>query len=231
MREARLARSVARCSAAARLRTASSKETRPPLPGASRMRALWPLECVRTLPVLLRGMALFPLRAHGLSCDAGPDVQLACRLVGSTFDGVGPYISWLVIFRAKDVPGEWVAHALEFDVVTQGSSAEQARLMAIEAVRVVLDEDLRLGRDPYAHRAPPPCWEPLFRTLETGRPIARSEFPKELQAASESSVFVVQMVFSTANAELNEPSTRDVSYAPYVAPASQSFASSPPPAC
>jgi predicted RNase H-like HicB family nuclease len=141
---------------------------------------------------------------------------------------MGPYTAWLVISRAKDVPGEWVAHALEFDVVTQGSSAEQAREMAIEAVRMVLEEDLREGRDPFAHRAPEDCWQPLLQIWTHGHPITTGEFTERLHASDEASVFAVQMVFTpkTAN-ELKGRSVPPLGYAAYVAPALYGSAPAP----
>jgi predicted RNase H-like HicB family nuclease len=139
--------------------------------------------------------------------------------------GMGPsYTTWLVISRAKDVPGEWVAHALDFDVVTQGSSAEHAREMAIEAVGIVLTDALSDGRSPFEHRAPEECWRPLLQILEHGRPLEVSEFRESLQAANESSVFAVQMFFTPQNA-LEKPKAKG--YAAYVAAAPQGSTSAP----
>ena len=65
---------------------------------------------------------------------------------------------WLKVSRARDVPGEWVAHCLDFDVVTQGNSRAHALRMVREAVEIVVREDLAAGRNPHARRAPPEFW-------------------------------------------------------------------------
>jgi hypothetical protein len=61
---------------------------------------------------------------------------------------------WYVIERAVDVPGEWVGHCLDFDVVTQGRDAKHAFEMLQESVGMVVVDDLESGRDP---RARPLC--------------------------------------------------------------------------
>ncbi|MGH8750037.1 MAG: type II toxin-antitoxin system HicB family antitoxin, partial [Burkholderiales bacterium] len=76
------------------------------------------------------------------------------------------YTAWVILSPAQDVPGTWVAHALDFDVVTQGSSAEDALRMGFEAVAIVLSDDLRDGRDPYRRRAPSECWAQLHELQE-----------------------------------------------------------------
>ena len=42
---------------------------------------------------------------------------------------------WILIERVEDIPGEWVAHCLDFDAVMQGSSIREAFAQLAEAVK------------------------------------------------------------------------------------------------
>jgi predicted RNase H-like HicB family nuclease len=71
----------------------------------------------------------------------------------------------VVFFPAPDVPGEWVAHCLPIDVVSQGHSLEHAGEMIQEAVAICVLTDAMEGLDPLAARqpAPPEYWEMFDR--------------------------------------------------------------------
>jgi len=43
----------------------------------------------------------------------------------------------VVLYPAPDLEGQWIAHGLETDVVTQGDSAEHALAMMADALRTV----------------------------------------------------------------------------------------------
>lgn len=43
----------------------------------------------------------------------------------------------VVLYRAPDLKGQWIAHGLETDVVTQGDSAEHALAMMADALHAV----------------------------------------------------------------------------------------------
>jgi hypothetical protein len=105
------------------------------------------------------------------------------------------YAAWVVLSPAADVPGAWMAHALEFDVVTQGDNAEDAYRMAADAVEIVLVDDLRRGADPFARRAPAECWWPLVEVWEHGERLGRPEFMDRLRHPQGVGAFAVQMVF------------------------------------
>ena len=78
------------------------------------------------------------------------------------------------IFPAQDVPGAWLALCLDFDVVSQGSSLEDAMSMIREAVELTAADDLAQGRDPALRRAPKEDWDAFWREAITGataRPI------------------------------------------------------------
>jgi predicted RNase H-like HicB family nuclease len=83
----------------------------------------------------------------------------------------GLYTAWVIVTPAEHLPGTWVAHALEFDVVTQGSSAEDALRMVVEALGITLTDDLQEGLDPFRRRAPAECWQQLRQMMEHGERI------------------------------------------------------------
>jgi predicted RNase H-like HicB family nuclease len=62
------------------------------------------------------------------------------------------YTAWAIVQPAPDLPGQWVAHCLEFDVVSQGNSMMEALEMVFEATQAVICDDLNDGRDPIVAR-------------------------------------------------------------------------------
>jgi len=89
------------------------------------------------------------------------------------------YSSW-VVFSPSELPGAWTAHALEFDVITQGNSPEHTYQMALEAVEMVLTDDIARGADPFARRAPDEYWDRLFDLREHGEKVDPSMKLSEL---------------------------------------------------
>ena len=65
-------------------------------------------------------------------------------------------------FPAEDVPGIWVAHCLDFDVVSQGTSLSDAMGMIREAVELTVIDDLGRGLDPHLRRAPKEEWDAFW---------------------------------------------------------------------
>jgi predicted RNase H-like HicB family nuclease len=61
-----------------------------------------------------------------------------------------------VVTRADDVPGAWVAECVPLGVITQGDSLRHAIEMLVEAVDMVVDDDLSRGVDPLKTRVPLP---------------------------------------------------------------------------
>ena len=64
----------------------------------------------------------------------------------------------LTISQSLDVEGVFVAHVLDFDIVTQGVSVWHAIEMAIEATEMVLTDDVENGRNSQERRAPEEFW-------------------------------------------------------------------------
>ncbi len=53
-----------------------------------------------------------------------------------------------IVRPSDDVPGDWGAHCLEFDVFGQGETSGEALELAIESAEIHIRESLREGRDP-----------------------------------------------------------------------------------
>lgn len=69
-----------------------------------------------------------------------------------------------VAYPAEDLPGQWVAHCLDFDVMSQGDSLRHSLAMLSEALTIVVHEsDLSRHK-----RAPEEDWEE-FRKVMHGR--------------------------------------------------------------
>lgn len=78
----------------------------------------------------------------------------------------------VLVTPSKDVQGQWVAHCLNIDVVTQGDSIQHAFAMAREAVMQVVEDDLAHGFDPLERPdADESCWRVMQQTVRQGRPL------------------------------------------------------------
>lgn len=78
---------------------------------------------------------------------------------------------WTVLRPAPDVPGQWVGHCLDIDVVSQGDSLAHALAMTIEACCMVLNEDVKRGLDPLRRRAPEGDWQEFGALMRNAHPI------------------------------------------------------------
>lgn len=82
----------------------------------------------------------------------------------------------ILIRPAVDIKGQWIAHCLNWDLVTQGDSAQHAVVMTIEAIAIAIEEDEAAGLDP-ADRpsAPREAWDLFSRTQHTGTRISPAD--------------------------------------------------------
>lgn len=81
---------------------------------------------------------------------------------------VNNFYCWAILEPAEDLPGQWVAHCLDFDVVTYGNSLEHSLKMLLEATAMVICDDLERGADPSERRAPEEYWQRLSHILMEG---------------------------------------------------------------
>lgn len=83
---------------------------------------------------------------------------------------------WILFWPSEDIPGQWVAHCLNLDIISQGNSLAHAREMIFEAVALSLTDDLVASRNPMERpSAPPEYWEKLNHVLRRGKNIKFSE--------------------------------------------------------
>lgn len=71
-----------------------------------------------------------------------------------------------LIYPSRQVSGQWVAHCLELDLVTQGNSEKHALEMMAEAVELVAEENVRNGLPPLVFRSAPVADWNLLRSAE-----------------------------------------------------------------
>lgn len=68
----------------------------------------------------------------------------------------------VLLYPSKDLPGQWVAHCLEIDLVTQGNDQGHALEMIAEAIETVAEDNVSRGGAPLLFRsAPKDDWERL----------------------------------------------------------------------
>jgi hypothetical protein len=99
------------------------------------------------------------------------------------------YSCWIVVEPSKDIPGVWLSHCLNFDVISQGETPQHALEAVCEAVEMVIVDDLTEHLDPL-ERGPAPHedWERLGRIISAGTPIKLPE------VSPDSKVFLAKQV-------------------------------------
>ncbi len=82
------------------------------------------------------------------------------------------FVLTFVVKPSEEIPGRWIGHCLELDVVSEGSSYAHALEMVLEATGMIVKDDLQNGRDPFERRAPKEFWRHPARliTSEEGKP-------------------------------------------------------------
>lgn len=95
--------------------------------------------------------------------EAKPMERGASELIAELF---------LLVRPAPDVAGQWVAHCLDFDVVSQGNSPIHALHMMMEATTIVVADDLARGADPFARKAPDSDFDEFMAIRKAAQRIA-----------------------------------------------------------
>jgi hypothetical protein len=82
-------------------------------------------------------------------------------------------------FWTKIVPtelkGQWVAHCLDFDVMSQGNSPQHALKMLNEAMAISLSDDMMNGVDPHTRRVSDSEWDAFRELLSQAKPCSIDE--------------------------------------------------------
>jgi hypothetical protein len=109
----------------------------------------------------------------------------------------------LLLYPAKDLLGQWIAHCLNWDLVSQGSSPSDATRMLAEAIVIAIEEDGAAGLDPDERKpAPSELWQRFQRVMFEGLRIS----PADVDKLKESRDHVVASVMYLA--EQREPTPR-----------------------
>ena len=91
-------------------------------------------------------------------------------------DGPVPRMVSVLVSRSDQVEGQWVAECLDIGLVTQGDSVKHAIEMTLEAVMLVIEEDLRAQRDTFSALWRLPSedkrWRTYARVLSEGSPVS-----------------------------------------------------------
>ena len=82
----------------------------------------------------------------------------------------------VLIQAAPDVEGQWLAHCLNWDVVSQGDSPKHALEMIVEAIIIAIEDDRAAGLDP-ADRpsAKRESWDRFLSVQQGGTRIAAAD--------------------------------------------------------
>jgi len=116
-----------------------------------------------------------------------------------------------LIHQEKGLDGQWVAHCLNLDLVSQGNSPEHAIQMIFEATAQVVADDLRSGQDPAGRRpAPKELWELFSKTQFTGYRIAPADVDR-VAAASKNLVIALIAYMQPEKDDCDDGSFRAVS--------------------
>jgi hypothetical protein len=83
------------------------------------------------------------------------------------------YSCWIVVEPAEGMPGTWVSHCLNFDLVSYGDSPKDAADSVCEAIEDALIDDFENQRDPLQRGSTTPaeCWTQLENILRSGRTV------------------------------------------------------------
>lgn len=116
----------------------------------------------------------------------------------------GFYNFWIVVRPSEQLEGQWVAHCLELDIVSQGNSIAHAFKMISEAVCMVIADDLEDNLDPRSRRpAPKEYWDELWSALSRGEP---TDFASLNEADNASISFVAAQMVIRAASQVKEQS-------------------------
>lgn len=85
---------------------------------------------------------------------------------------------WVLVKPAEDVPGQWVGHCLELDIVSVGTSLTHAIEMTAEAACECIADDLSNDRYPLDRRpAPAEFFSELSRLQRDGVFVQANDLP------------------------------------------------------
>ncbi len=105
------------------------------------------------------------------------------QVVKNMLPRITPHVLTVLVTRAEELPGLWVSHCLNLDVISQGETIPKAVEALKEAVLMVMNEDESEGLDPFdRERAPEECWHLLGQIMREGVPVDSVEDERTIEA-------------------------------------------------
>jgi len=90
---------------------------------------------------------------------------LPISLGGRRVDRQSRRAVWAHFYPAPDLPGRWIGHCLDADIVTQGDSFEGVQAMLREAVAMAWEHASHVA---FMRAAPPSFWQELWSIVDQG---------------------------------------------------------------
>jgi hypothetical protein len=109
----------------------------------------------------------------------------------------------VLVKPAPDLPGRWVAHCLDLDLMAQADSLWHAVDVTLAVLSEAVADDLHAGLDPLGRRqAPHEFWMELRRVMREGEPLV---FPSHLLDPSKVSSAALQLRVAVWRPENHTP--------------------------
>jgi predicted RNase H-like HicB family nuclease len=117
------------------------------------------------------------------------------------------FSGWIYITRAEDIEGCWVAHCVDFNIISQGDSPQQALEMVREALGMTLADDLNRGLDPNKRRNEVTAedWQPLLKLFEKHTRVPVDQMDVTAGNFREFAVPTTMMFARAVDAPMNAP--------------------------
>ena len=118
---------------------------------------------------------------------------------------------WVLVWKDPDISKDdghcWVAHALQYDVVSQGRTLSHAVSCVREAAALFMMDRMAAGRDPLDYGAAPEDWDRLHHIMEKGRRVEVGALSDEQKAKMTFAVAirVMAVIASDEPMEAQEP--------------------------
>jgi predicted RNase H-like HicB family nuclease len=121
-----------------------------------------------------------------------------------------------VLFKTDpELPGQWVAHCLNWDLVTQGNSLEHATKMIVEAIALTIEEDHAARLDPSQRAsAPEEFWLEFRSILDKGDRLSKELVERLSRAKSARVAAVIYLEAVAGMARPSQPSQQRVEVPP-----------------
>jgi hypothetical protein len=118
----------------------------------------------------------------------------------------------VLIRGADDLPGVWVAHCLNWDLISQGGSPSAAAQAIAEAIVLAIEADEADDLDP-DERLPAPAedWDLFRKTLNNGARVAAADVDR---LAARGSVIAAVMYLASLHATSHGRSGRELPSVP-----------------